>query len=48
MVFSLSESLRMGAAIERSYGRWMPKGVDRGIRSLRAVLSNTTMSDAKT
>jgi integrase len=36
------------AMIERSYGRWMPKGVDRGVRSLRAVMSNTTMFDAKT
>jgi hypothetical protein len=37
------------AMIERSYRRWMPKGVDRGVRSLRALLaSNTAMFDAKT
>jgi integrase len=36
------------AMIERSYGRWMPKGVDRGVRSLRALLSNSAMFDAKT
>ena len=34
--------------IERSYGRWMPKGVDRGVRSLRALPSNTAMFDART
>jgi len=28
------------AMIERSYGRWMPRGVDRGIRSLRSLLGN--------